>query len=1548
MTRFAAVLRSMLVASLLSCPLAARADLPLQTHFVVTSDSFALEPYLGIAGTPDQSLYVLVGSSEVTLPFETVYFRAPDGSAVNEQVFVSGACTISGIDVAVDADGGLRGACDAPNGPATSIPIFGVDDPLAAATVPFVAGVADGAQLESYGAPAIDAATTAGGYVVAFEASDAGSVYWDQDIVVQRFDATDTAAGSLLDVNTTRTDDQVEPDVATDPDGNFVVVWTSDASAGGDASGTSIQGQRFDSTGSPLGSEFQVNTTTSGDQSEPVVEMAPSGSFVVVWKSAASAGTDASGTSIQAQRYSAAGTPVGSEFQVNTTTLGDQSSPDISMRDGGSFLVVWQDDLSDADGRARGQAFDAGGTLVDSEFAFGAMAGTYAPKVTALATGHFAVVGYRDGQGVPPNDFDVLVESTYSEIVSLTKEAGAPVNLGAGDEIEYTLTFDNPLPVATDPVVLTDSPDGGLSDDNGTLLVEGSVTTTQGTIVEGNGPGDTQVEVDLGVVPANSQAIVTFRSTVKTGFVPTPLWVENQASALGIASDHPSTGPVGDPTVTLVRGGIYDVDAAVELKWSDDSGYVSNPGSPGSNPGGVLPADGDFGSAIASLGDLDGDSVVDVAVGLPGADDGKGIVTIFFLNPDLTVKASQSLGEGLGGFVGTLGDDDAFGRDVAAIGDLDGDSVVDLAVGAAGDDDGDTDAGALWILFLNSNGTVKDQQKISCSEGGAWSNPLFCFFDGFGEAIAELDDLDGDGIEDIFAAGSYHHVLLLNSDGTVKSRRTAFGLDPAGGATAIGDVDGDGVVDVAVGMPESGFGHVEILFLNSDGTVKSSSYVSNGESSGDRFGEDVSALPDLDGDGLAELIVGAPGDDQVENPDGGAVHLVFLGPDGTDRGEFRITTLTGGSGGLLDSQDYLGTGVEVLGDADGDGRTEYAVGAPGDADGAVWIFSIDATTTPQELVASTTVAISDVALGGVLQDFDRFSVVEGIGDFDLDGTPDAAGANCSGVRDAIYLMSLNAQGQVQRRTDILPGEGDVTGVGPTDLFGCDLAYLGDLAGAGSGSFTLAVGAPLDDGGGADRGAVYLLFIDGQGAVVSQQKIDDATMGLLLSDGDEFGRSVAFLGDLDGAGPAAAAMAVGAPGDDTAGAGLGSVHVLFLDSAGNVLSSPAPTKIYAGLAMAGTGQSLAFLGNLDADGKPELAVGSPLEDENGTDTGAVWVFSLNADGSVANLWRIGAGDLEDSPGDDYQLGQTMDFFDGDGDGSRELAVGYGTSPNHGFFVLTLDPDTETVVKKSVFGGASQAGNMTKQTIEPRLGEIGDLDGDGVPELGVGRANFFTSGTTELGRIRVVYFVPPLPDGDSDGVADALEDAAPNGGDGNGDGLLDSAQSDVASLVDAEAGEYVTLEATGCTLSNVTSQTEAQIGVGDPAYSYPRGLVGFELPCSSAVVRLVYHGTPVTLPYRKYGPTTPGDPLTNQWYDLPGAVSGSDVIGGVGVATVTLSLSDGVLGDDTGVDGVIVDPGGAVPEPGTFVGLVAGGLLLGLLNRRGPLVAGRRFGRGAGAP
>ena len=400
--------------------------------------------------------------------------------------------------------------------------------------------------------------------------------------------------------------------------------------------------------------------------------------------------------------------------------------------------------------------------------------------------------------------------------------------------------------------------------------------------------------------------------------------------------------------------------------------------------GGILPGSVGFGSAVAGIGDLDGDGNLDLAVGSPFDLNG-GAVWILFLDADGTVASEQKISETTG-FKGELDASDSFGAAVAALGDLDGNGTTDLAVGAPGDDDGDSDQGAVWLLFLNPDGTVDGQQKISATSGGI---PLLAD-DHFGACVASPGDLDGDGEPDLVVGvpgsndgGSEQGaiwILFLNSLGWITSMQEisetsgGFGgdldiFDAFGSSVcSLGDLDGDGVTDLAVGEKGDNDGGqdqgaVWILFMNADGTVAGEQKISETTGGfggvldpflagqpGDAFGAYVAAPGDLDGDGVVDLTVGTRFDDDG-GTNQGAVWVLFLNADGTVDSERKISETSGNFEGVLDSSDFFGP-VTSPGDLDGDGNADLAVGAFGDDDGgpeqgAVWILFLDEKGAPR-------------------------------------------------------------------------------------------------------------------------------------------------------------------------------------------------------------------------------------------------------------------------------------------------------------------------------------------------------------------------------------------------------------------------------------------------------------------------------------------------------------------------------------------------------------------------------------------------------------------------
>jgi hypothetical protein len=204
----------------------------------------------------------------------------------------------------------------------------------------------------------------------------------------QRFASSGTALGPEFRVNTYTTNSQVVGSVAFDALGNFVISWSGNLQ---DGSGFGILGQRYASSGTPLGLEFRVNTYTTGFQGGPALTSDASGNFVIVWSSY----QDGSGTGVFGQRYASSGFPLGPEFRVNTFTTGQQQAPIVASDTSGNFVVAWNSLGQDGDGNGVfGQRYASSGAPLGPEF----RANTYTtssqsyPSVASDPSGGFVVI----------------------------------------------------------------------------------------------------------------------------------------------------------------------------------------------------------------------------------------------------------------------------------------------------------------------------------------------------------------------------------------------------------------------------------------------------------------------------------------------------------------------------------------------------------------------------------------------------------------------------------------------------------------------------------------------------------------------------------------------------------------------------------------------------------------------------------------------------------------------------------------------------------------------------------------------------------------------------------------------------------------------------------------------------------------------------------------------------------------------------------------------------------------------------------------------------
>ncbi len=401
----------------------------------------------------------------------------------------------------------------------------------------------------------------------------------------------------------------------------------------------------------------------------------------------------------------------------------------------------------------------------------------------------------------------------------------------------------------------------------------------------------------------------------------------------------------------------------------------------------------------------------------------------------------------------------------------------------------------------------------------------------------------------------------------------------------------------------------------------------------DELGGSIAHLGDLDGAGpsVAAIAIGAAFDDDGGG-DRGAVYIAYLNAAGSVLSHVKISEITNLPGAPLDNLDEFGSSLAWLGDLDGAGASvgALAVGAVGDDDGgsgrgAVYILFLNASGT---VLSLQKISNTQGNFTAVLDNLDEFGgALAHLGDLDGAG-PSAAtlavgaiGDDDGGVdRGAVYILFLASTGNVLSFQKISNTQGNFSGVlDNLDDFGSSLAALGDLDGAGPSVIALAAGAAFDDDGGADRGAVYILFLNATGTVRSHQKLSDTQGNFTATflDLDEFGGAVAHLGDIDGPAGGVTALAVGVGGDDDGGDGRGAVQILFLNSAGVCTGFQKISDLAGNFPVPldnldGFGSSLAVLGDLDGNGSSfvALAVGATGDDDGGVDRGGLYILFLD--------------------------------------------------------------------------------------------------------------------------------------------------------------------------------------------------------------------------------------------------------------------------------------------------------------------------------------------------
>lgn len=343
-----------------------------------------------------------------------------------------------------------------------------------------------------------------------------------------------------------------------------------------------------------------------------------------------------------------------------------------------------------------------------------------------------------------------------------------------------------------------------------------------------------------------------------------------------------------------------------------------------------------FGISLCVLDDYDGDGATDFAVGsdyLNNAGQSNGGVSVLAL--DATGEVSPTTAT-----LTIVGHDvEAAYRLPPAGADLDGDGFSDILVGAPLADNGGSNAGAVYIFLAGRSGVL--------STSGADAEIVGAVDDDFvGSALAWLGDVDGNGVPEALIGAPYvdaagadagsAYVLEPPSSGAATSSSAKVTLvgegagDMAGYSVAAVDFDGDGVQDPVVGTPVAlndaaiVAGAVYVVSGALSGTISLSAATTTirGEALWDLLGRALASIGDIDGDGLDDLLVGAPGDDAGGTDAGGG--FVFLGGStgSLDASDANASVLGASTNGRA------GDCVSPLGDVNDDGVPDIGIGAP--------------------------------------------------------------------------------------------------------------------------------------------------------------------------------------------------------------------------------------------------------------------------------------------------------------------------------------------------------------------------------------------------------------------------------------------------------------------------------------------------------------------------------------------------------------------------------------------------------------------------------------------
>lgn len=459
------------------------------------------------------------------------------------------------------------------------------------------------------------------------------------------------------------------------------------------------------------------------------------------------------------------------------------------------------------------------------------------------------------------------------------------------------------------------------------------------------------------------------------------------------------------------------------------------------------------GRSVSGAGDVNGDGLADLIVGAPlastnGTQTGRSYVVFGTTSTDAIELSAVAAGQG--GFLldGGPGADNS-GWAVDTAGDVNGDGLDDLIVGAPYADGTVVDSGRSYVVFGKVDTATVELSAVAQGAGGFLLNGETGF--GAGLGVSGAGDVNGDGRDDLLVGGPFvtnpgrTYVVFGKADtdavelGAVGIGIGGFGInggmdnDVAGRhLSGAGDVNGDGLDDIVVGDPfadpnggDSGssyvvFGKADTSLVDLSGVEQGrGGFVMHGEAPNDQAGGAVGGAGDINGDGLADIIVGAP----LADPNGEVSGRTYVVLGKVDTNAVQLGAVAAGQGGfVIDGVapgEASGDAVANAGDVNGDGRDDLIVGAPfagpeGGYYGSSYVVfgKTDTDAVALSLLSSTKAGFT--LYGEEIMTSFSGGAVDGAGDVNGDGVADlivgAAGADPNGVESGRSYVVFGVPG----------------------------------------------------------------------------------------------------------------------------------------------------------------------------------------------------------------------------------------------------------------------------------------------------------------------------------------------------------------------------------------------------------------------------------------------------------------------------------------------------------------------------------------------------------